>query len=103
MRRTQLFVLALVTVSVAMGPDPEVGPADPPSVKDLSRFDLTQSTCALFVSLRSRALDDPGAFGRDPEDVAVHWNMCASGNMVACSAPKGALGDTAVSGIPWPY
>lgn len=66
-------------------------------------FDITQRTCALFVAIRSHALDERISFGRDLDDAQVHWNMCPGGNMVACATVPGANGEPVVTGIPWPY
>jgi hypothetical protein len=71
--------------------------------KEAFVFDIAQSTCALYVAIRSGALESPVAFGRDPEGVGVHWNMCPGGTMVACVAAPTATGDTVRTGIPWPY
>ncbi|HEY0978040.1 MAG TPA: hypothetical protein VGE21_11285 [Flavobacteriales bacterium] len=70
---------------------------------DLAVFDVTQSTCALYVAVRSGALDGPIAFGRDLEDLGIHWNKCPGGTMVACVVAPTAHGDSVITGIPFPY
>lgn len=102
------FVLALPFGSCAHGPqegDGHLRAAGPATdiATDAFAFDITQHTCAMYVALRSSALEDPIAFGRDLEDVGVHWNMCPGGTMVACASPPSASGDTLRTGIPWPY
>lgn len=74
-----------------------------PAVVDLLSFDPVQYTCALYVAVRSAAWEQPMAFGNDMDDTAIHWNMCPSGNMVACAPAPAAHGDSARTGIPWPY
>ena len=71
--------------------------------EDLSGFDLVQRTCALYVAIRSGALEDQFAFGRDIEDIAVRWNFCPGGTMVACATVPTANGDSTLTGLPWPY
>ena len=63
---------------------------------------ISQRACALYVALRSRALEAPIAFDRDLEELPVHWNMCPGDSMVACVGP-GAAADTSQAPIPWPY
>lgn len=70
---------------------------------ELMEFDIVQRTCAMYVAVRSRAIDESIAFGRDLDDVKIHWNMCPSGNMVACATVPSANGDSTQVGIPWPY
>lgn len=67
------------------------------------RFDVTQHTCALYVAVRSAALEKPIEFGREVDDSMVHWNMCPGGKMVACTVAPTANGDTIVTGIPWSH
>ncbi len=74
------------------GPQPEV-----------SSFDLTQRTCAMYVAVRSRAFDASIAFGRDLQTIDLHWNVCPGGTMVACATAPAPNGGTVVTGIPWPY
>ncbi len=71
--------------------------------KELTEFDIVQHTCAMYVAVRSRAIDESISFGRDLDDVNIHWNMCPSGNMVACATVPNALGDSTQVGIPWLY
>ena len=71
--------------------------------RELMEFDLVQRTCAMYVAVRSRAIDESIAFGRDLDEVNIHWNMCPSGNMVACATVPTANGDSTQVGIPWPY
>lgn len=71
--------------------------------KELMEFDIVQRTCAMYVAVRSRAIDESIAFGRDLDDVNIHWNMCPSGNMVACATVATSNGDSTQVGIPWPY
>ncbi len=71
--------------------------------RKLMEFDIAQRTCAMYVAVRSRAIDESIAFGRDLDDVKIHWNMCPSGNMVACATVPNANGDSTQVGIPWPY
>lgn len=66
-------------------------------------FDITQHTCALYVALRSRALNESISFGRDLAGVELHWNFCPGGKMLACSTAPGANGTPVQMGIPWPY
>lgn len=80
-----------------------VFPAARPPAPDLRAFDLVQYTCALFVTVRSGAWENPVAFGNEMGAAAVHWNMCPGGTMVACALPPGAKDDAAPMGIPWPY
>ena len=77
---------------------PQVGhPLDPLA------FDVEQHNCALYVALRSHALESSISFGRDLAQVDVHWNMCPGGTMVACATAPGPNGSEVVTGIPWPY
>ena len=69
----------------------------------LLEFDLVQRTCAMYVAVHSRAIEESISFGRDLNDVDIHWNMCPSGNMVACATVPTASGDSTQVGIPWPY
>jgi len=70
----------------------------------LAAFDILQHTCALYVALHSRALDERISFGRNLSDAQVHWNMCPGGTMVACAtAPAPHGGEPVRAGIPWPY
>lgn len=71
-----------------------------PVPKDLAAVDLVQHTCALYVAMRSHALRDPIAFGRELESAAVRWNYCPGGTMVACAVVPTADGDSVVTGIP---
>ncbi|MCO6482943.1 MAG: hypothetical protein J5I62_09120 [Flavobacteriales bacterium] len=73
----------------------------PPS--DPMAFDVEQHTCALYVALHSHALESSISFGRDLQQVDVHWNVCPGGTMVACATAPGPNGSVVVSGIPWPY
>lgn len=66
-------------------------------------IDIVQRTCALYVAIRSRALKDPIAFGREMDGSMVRWNMCDDKSMVACAKVPTADGDTVRTGIPWPY
>lgn len=66
-------------------------------------FEITQRACALYVGLRSRAFEEPVAFGREIDQDMVHWNKCPGGDMIACNVVSSASGDTVRSGIPWPY
>ena len=87
-------------------PVPGVAAAEAPAHvrgKALDAFDITQHTCALFVAMRSHALDESISFGRDLDDAQVHWNMCPGGTMVACATAPGANGEVVQTGIPWPY
>ena len=68
---------------------------------DLADADLIQRTCALYVAVRSHALKERIAFGRDMEDPMVRWNTCPGGTMVACAIAPTANGDTVITGIPW--
>lgn len=113
--RTGLVGILLVTAwfcscehpaSVRREPsEDDLGRSGPFSVSDeqLDGFDLVQRTCALYVAIRSGALEDPVAFGRDMEDIAVHWNFCPGGTMVACVTVPNANGDSTLTGLPWPY
>ncbi len=73
------------------------------AVKGILKFDIVQRTCAMYYAVRSRAIDESIGFGRDLDDVDVHWNMCPGGNMVACAKVPSANGDSTQVGIPWPY
>lgn len=66
-------------------------------------LDVIQRTCALYVAVRSHALKERIAFGRDMDDPMVRWNVCPGGNMVACAVAPTVNGDTVVTGIPWAY
>lgn len=66
---------------------------------DLTDVDLVQRTCALYVAMRSHALRDPIAFGRELESAAVRWNYCPGGTMVACAVVPTADGDSVVTGL----
>jgi hypothetical protein len=66
-------------------------------------FDIVQRTCAMYFAVRSRAIDESIGFGRDLDEVDVHWNKCPGGNMVACAKVPSANGDSTQMGIPWPY
>ena len=68
---------------------------------DAFQFDIIQHTCALYVAVRSSALEKPIEFGREVDDSMVHWNTCPGGKMVACTVTPTANGDTIVTGIPW--
>ena len=70
---------------------------------ELIGFDVVQHTCALYVTVRSNALEGPLAFGRDTEQLDIHWNKCTGGTMVACAKVPGADGDSVLTGIPFPY
>ena len=70
--------------------------------RDLLDFNILQSTCALYVALRSSAWEGPIAFGREMDDSMVHWNKCPGGTMVACAVTPTANGDTIITGVPWP-
>lgn len=71
--------------------------------EDPSEVDVIQRTCALYVAVRSGALEVPVAFGHDLEKTSIHWNMCPGGTMVACVPAPTTNSDTAWTGIPWPY
>lgn len=71
--------------------------------KGLLDFDTVQRTCALYVAIRSHAIEASIGFGQELDDVAIHWNMCPSGNMVACAKVPTANGDSTLTGIPFPY
>ena len=71
--------------------------------KGMLDFDTVQRTCALYVAVRSHAIEASIGFGRDLDDVVIHWNMCPSGNMVACANVPTANGDSTQTGIPFPY
>lgn len=75
-------------------------PQPPP---DPLAFNVEQHTCALYVALRSHALESSISFGRDLAQVDVHWNMCPGGTMVACATAPAPGGGTVMTGIPWPY
>ena len=66
-------------------------------------FVIVQRTCALYVAVRSAALEVPIAFGRDLDETPIHWNMCPGDSMVACVPAPTVNGDTTWTGIPWPY
>ncbi len=97
--------LAVLPLAAALCLHTSSTPQDPLAAptQGLPGLNVAQDPCALHVSVRSHALNEPMAFGRDPEDVAVHWNMCSSGNMVACATTATANGDSVQTGIPWPY
>ncbi|MBP6696604.1 MAG: hypothetical protein KA175_03225 [Flavobacteriales bacterium] len=118
MRLASLFVLVLIAACFAWmyDPDAEVAvdtrPQEHPlglgarmaaSAKEALEFDLVQRSCALYVAVRSVALESPIAFDRDLADIPIHWNMCPGGTMVACADVPAANGDTTRVGIPWPY
>ncbi|MBK7286236.1 MAG: hypothetical protein IPI95_03510 [Flavobacteriales bacterium] len=63
-------------------------------------FDIVQRTCAMYFAVRSRAIDESIGFGRDLDEVDVHWNKCPGGNMVACAKVPSANGDSTQMGIP---
>ncbi len=69
--------------------------------KDLFAWDIVQRTCALYVTVRSAALERPIPFGAGMDASMVHWNKCPGGTMVACTVVPAANGDTVVTGIPW--
>ncbi|MCB9170321.1 MAG: hypothetical protein H6597_05425 [Flavobacteriales bacterium] len=73
-----------------------------PAHPDVLAFDVVQHTCAMYVAARARAWEEPIAFGRDIDDVPVHWNKCPGGEMIACAVTSTADGDTVITGIPWP-
>jgi hypothetical protein len=83
--------------------DGEVVRQTPSIPGDPLAFDLEQHTCALYVALRSHALESSISFGRDLQQVDVHWNVCPGGTMVACATAPGPNGSEVVTGIPWPY
>ncbi|MBK7556052.1 MAG: hypothetical protein IPI55_16035 [Flavobacteriales bacterium] len=117
MRLATLFVLVLIAACFAWMYDPDAeSPGTQPlehplglsarmaaSAKNALEFDLVQRTCALYVAVRSVALESPIAFDRDLADIPIHWNMCPGGTMVACADVPAANGDTTRVGIPWPY
>src|SRR5690606_19976289 len=74
-----------------------------PAPADLLHVDLVQRTCALYVAVRSSAWEGPMAFGRDVDDDMVHWNLCPSGNQVACASVSDPMGDPPIAGLAWPY
>lgn len=61
---------------------------------------IFQRTCALFVGLRTGALESPAVFGNEPAEGTVHWNKCPGGTLVACKVVATANGDTVITGIP---
>ncbi len=95
--RTCIATACLVLVTACTS-STHGGPAYP--VSDIAQFNLTQQTCALYVSIRSAALD-PVPFGRDVDDEMVRWNKCPGGTMVACAKVPTANGDSVLTGIPW--
>ncbi|HMN04455.1 MAG TPA: hypothetical protein PKD45_01910 [Flavobacteriales bacterium] len=104
-------VLAALLVPACNSGDPARMPVDHPLADaqtkhltpDLTAFNVEQHTCALYVALRSRALESSISFGRDLEEVDIHWNMCPGGTMVACATAPAPGGGTIITGIPWPY
>ncbi len=76
-------------------------PTTAPADIDLFDFIFDQKTCALYVAVRSAALQTPLAFGRDIDDSMVRWNKCPGGEMVACKVTPQPNGGVIVTGIPW--
>lgn len=70
---------------------------------DLYHWDIIQRTCALYVTIRSAALERPIPFGAGMDASMVHWNKCPGGTMIACKAVPTANGDSVVTGIPWSH
>ncbi len=117
MRIGYWITLALMVPSASCGDgrdadmEPPSSPLHPLSLhesvadrqSDAFAFDVAQRVCALYVAVRSGALEDPAFFGSEVDDTMIHWNMCPGGTMVACAPAPGANGDTTRTGIPWPY
>lgn len=98
------FVLALASCTADRTPPPLLDRMEAPQPPlDVMTFDITQANCALFVAVRSHALEENLAFGRTVDEDVIHWNMCPSGNMVACATVPGPQGMPMRTGIPWPY
>ncbi|MBK6370196.1 MAG: hypothetical protein IPF64_10340 [Flavobacteriales bacterium] len=102
------FIVLLLVASVSCSFDPE-RTADAPSLQPTSlgtnplRFDIIQSSCALYVAVRSSAWNGPIAFGGEMNDSKVHWNYCPGGDKVACVKTPTTSGDTLITGIPWSH
>lgn len=116
MRIPHLFALALVAIvfSCAHGQHNKVAATTRAAIlpivvfdpladasTDLLAWDIVQRTCALYVTVRSAALDRPIPFGAGMDESMVHWNKCPGGTMVACTVTPTAHGDSVVTGIPW--
>ena len=116
MRIAHLLALTLMgtVFSCAHGQHIELAAATPvpmlPSVvfdplagasRALLNWDIVQRTCALYVAVRSAALERPIPFGAGMDDSMVHWNKCPGGTMLACTTLPTANGDSVVTGIPW--
>ncbi len=71
--------------------------------RELLAWDIVQRTCALYVTIRSAALERPIPFGAGMDESMVHWNKCPGGTMIACKAVPTANGDSVVTGIPWSH
>lgn len=103
------MVLPAVVLASCAGPHTTDIDGDAMSVQrpvadaEIIDFDVVQHTCALYVTVRSNALEGTLAFGRDTEQLDIHWNKCTSGTMVACAKVPGADGDSVLTGIPFPY
>ncbi|MBK9760006.1 MAG: hypothetical protein IPO90_08565 [Flavobacteriales bacterium] len=91
---TILSLLALLFASCSCDPDTEAGsiPLAQPvvtktrsAVDDPCVYDLVQTTCALYVAVRSASLEKPVAFGNDINAGMVRSNMCPALE-VACRA-----------------
>lgn len=96
--RTTFNTLLCSTLLCACTNTPHTQPDKPTT--DISHFNLTQKTCALYVAIHSAALG-PVPFGRDIDDGMVRWNTCAGGGMVACVKTPTGNGDSLLTGIPW--
>lgn len=59
------------------------------TVEDPCVYDLVQTTCALYVAVRSASLEKPVAFGDDIDARMVRSNMCPALE-VACRAMPAA-------------
>lgn len=102
MRTATLLLLAGTAGTAALAPPAPAAKAPVP-VAEVMDFDITQANCALFVAVRSHALEENLAFGRTVDEGVIHWNMCPGGNMVACATATGPQGEPLRTGIPWPY
>lgn len=96
--RPLISALIATLLVCASGTAPHAAGA--PHASDIATTDLTQQTCALYVSIRSAALD-PVPFGRMIDDGMVRWNKCPGGTMVACVKVPTANGDSLLTGIHW--
>lgn len=99
-----LLVLSLASCTGGRTPPPFLDRmAAPLPPLDVMAVDLTQANCALFVAVRSHALEENLAFGGTVDEQLIHWNMCPGGTMVACATVPGPQGEPLRTGIPWPY